>query len=295
MDSLLENLDLTYVVEDDPITATLTKLLLEKNLQGSRVQTYANGQQALDQLSWALQRNDAGEVPDLILLDLNMPMMDGWEFLDALSRLPLGRPVCVLILTSSINTDDQTKASRYQHVGGYFAKPLDMSGLARMLRLRRAANGPGAVTPLEGAAPLHHLLYQSQATTPMSETQLTELLIQSRAYNAAHSLTGVLLYSHGHIVQLLEGSEAAVHEVFARIARDPRHNTVVKLADGPVAQRQFDQWSMGFRVVNPQEFSKLTGYINPNEQNYLDPTASLPDSDLQLLLAAFVSDSSVAF
>lgn len=135
MDSLLENLDLTYVVEDDPITATLTKLLLEKNLQGSRVQTYANGQQALDQLSWALQRNDAGEVPDLILLDLNMPMMDGWEFLDAFADLPLAKKICVFILTSSIHPDDIDKAKVYKEVQGYFSKPLDHSNLLRMRQL----------------------------------------------------------------------------------------------------------------------------------------------------------------
>lgn len=124
---------LAYVVEDDPITSSITKLIVKKNLQFHEVQTHANGQRALDCLMAAL-RNEAA-VPDLILLDLNMPMMDGWEFLDAFGRLPLAMDVCVFILTSSINPDDINKAKYYKEVRGYFSKPLDKSNLARMQQL----------------------------------------------------------------------------------------------------------------------------------------------------------------
>jgi CheY-like chemotaxis protein len=126
---------LAYVVEDDPITSSITKLIVKNQLRFGEVQTYANGQRALDQLSWALQHNDAGEVPDLILLDLNMPMMDGWEFLDAFADLPLAKKICVFILTSSIHPDDIDKAKVYKEVQGYFSKPLDHSNLLRMRQL----------------------------------------------------------------------------------------------------------------------------------------------------------------
>lgn len=77
---------------------------------------YANGQKALGQLTVALQTGV--DVPDLILLDLNMPLMDGWEFMDAFSHLPLAHSVCVLVLTSSINPEDRAKAASYQNVWG---------------------------------------------------------------------------------------------------------------------------------------------------------------------------------
>ncbi|WP_375436957.1 response regulator [uncultured Hymenobacter sp.] len=124
---------LAYVVEDDPITSSITKLIVKKSLQFSEVQTYANGQRALDCLLAAL-RNEA-TIPDLILLDLNMPLMDGWEFLDAFGRLPLAMNVCVFILTSSIHPDDIDKAKYYKEVRGYFSKPLDKNNLARMQQL----------------------------------------------------------------------------------------------------------------------------------------------------------------
>ncbi len=255
--------ELVYVIEDDSTTATITRILLEKNLHSGRVQLYANGQQAFNQLAAALSKG-TDDVPDLILLDLNMPLMDGWEFLDAFSRLPLPHPVCVLVLTSSINPEDRIKAASYQSVAGYFAKPLELSSVMQILRLRRAASGPEPRKPNVAGAPLHHLVYQSHATTPLDELELARLLTQSRAYNAAHGLTGLLLYSQGSIMQLLEGSEAHVDAVFARIARDPRHTRVVKLADGPVSHRLFAQWSMGFQTINPFDFAQLTGYISPN-------------------------------
>jgi len=283
--------ELTYVVEDDPITATITKVFLEKNVRSTRVQTYANGQRALDQLATVLAQG--GELPNLILLDLNMPLMDGWEFLAAFDQLPLAVPVCVLVLTSSINPADYSKAARSPHVAGYFAKPLDLNKITHLLRLRRKALGPGP-RKLDTTRPtLHHLVYQSQTITALSESALAQLLTQSRAFNAAHGLTGVLLYSQGNILQVLEGTEGIIAATFARIARDPSHSRVVKLADGPIADRQFAHWSMGFQVIAPAEFAHLIGYLEPSQTDCLTENFRQPDPELHTLLASFTTHDSL--
>lgn len=275
-------------MKDDPITAFTTKLLLEKALGKIQVQLYSNGQHAINHLQVVIK--EGARLPDLLLLDLNMPLMDGWEFLDAFSDLPLTHPVCVLLLTSSINPEDRAKAARYQTVAGYFSKPLKLRIVSQMLRVQREACGPGfGQHNLQGA--LHYLVYQSYATLPFGDGELAKLLTQSRAFNAAHSLTGVLLYSQGHIVQLLEGSEANVRAVFARIVQDPRHHEIIKLADGAATQRLFTQWSMGFRTLNPADFKQLTGYINPDQKDYLGTNSSLPNDGLYTLLASFVDNS----
>lgn len=121
---------LAYIIENDFITAVVTELVLRKNLRRGEVQHYVNGQVAFNKLVAATQKNVG--VPDLILLDLDMPVMDGWEFLDALTTLPVAKQICVFILTSSIHPDDREKAKQYNVVKGFFSKPLDASSVAWM-------------------------------------------------------------------------------------------------------------------------------------------------------------------
>ncbi|WP_162550152.1 BLUF domain-containing protein [Hymenobacter nivis] len=110
---------------------------------------------------------------------------------------------------------------------------------------------------------LHRLVYQSSATVFLSETQLEPLLIKSRAWNTAHGLTGLLLYCDGELLQVLEGPADEVHAIFARIRGDARHAHMTKLADGPVDQRCFADWSMGFRTVNSTYLASVAGYFDP--------------------------------
>jgi hypothetical protein len=142
---------------------------------------------------------------------------------------------------------------------------------------------------------LYHLVYQSFATTPFSEEQLQALLTHSRQWNTDHSLTGVLLYSEGGIMQVLEGPEDEVRYIFNRISGDRRHSGVTKLSDGPVIQRNFSQWSMAFKAVNPDDFAQLKGYINPTQQEALSAVATHHDPGLHSVLADFLAEDTIRF
>lgn len=133
---------LVYVIENDRISSVITELIVKKNLFGGEVQCYANGQLAFEEILRA--RQAGAHLPDLIVLDLDMPLMDGWEFLDAVAGLNLSPPIWVFVLTSSIYPEDQAKALRYKAVQGFFTKPLKDAGVALMqnlLQLNRTAWG----------------------------------------------------------------------------------------------------------------------------------------------------------
>ncbi|WP_223654442.1 response regulator [Hymenobacter psoromatis] len=141
---------LAYLIENDHITAVVTELVLRKNLRRGEVQHFVNGQVAFNQLLADVKAVD--KIPDLILLDLNMPVMDGWEFLDAFMKLPLTKQVCVFVLTSSIHPDDREKAKHYGMVKGFFSKPLDGNSVAWMQQF----------VQLAGASTRAKRLYTSQ-------------------------------------------------------------------------------------------------------------------------------------
>ncbi|GAA3930244.1 BLUF domain-containing protein [Hymenobacter algoricola] len=145
------------------------------------------------------------------------------------------------------------------------------------------------------APSLYHLVYQSSATAPFSDQDLESILRQSRAWNMAHELTGVLLYSHGNIMQVLEGTEEEVRYIFGHIERDYRHIRLVKLSDGPIARRNFSQWSMGFKTVDPQDFEHLNGYLNPTRPGYLTTYSDNENISLHELLATFVTENEIRY
>lgn len=131
---------------------------------------------------------------------------------------------------------------------------------------------------------LYRLVYQSSAVVPFQGEDLTNILRHSRSRNAALGLTGLLLYNNGEILQVLEGPHKQVRSRFARIERDVRHRSVVKLACGPVQYRHFAHWALGFQALDAARFAQASEQLynlDPNEP--FEPTTRL-DTALAALL-----------
>lgn len=131
-------------------------------------------------------------------------------------------------------------------------------------------------------ASTYHVLYRSRATSAPTEAELQALLEWSRTYNAQQQLTGLLLYSDGQFVQLLEGPEAAVRALYARIQQDLRHTQVVTLSEGPGPHRWFSEWSMAFGYVDAVALHHLSQAVETQHP----PALPIEDPHLQTLLHA---------
>jgi Sensors of blue-light using FAD len=111
---------------------------------------------------------------------------------------------------------------------------------------------------------LHSIAYVSSAVNMFSEAELELLLQQVRRRNIELEITGLLLYSTGNFMQVLEGSKTGVQSVFASIARDPRHRRVVTIMDEPIESREFSEWAMAFRTVDAPTWLNLSrSWWNP--------------------------------
>lgn len=106
------------------------------------------------------------------------------------------------------------------------------------------------------------MTYVSSAKDLMSVSQLAQLLERVREKNEKLGLTGMLLYSGGNIIQVLEGPEHAVREVFAAITTDRRHTDVVTLWEEEIDDRAFPDWSMGFRDVGDHGLADMDGFTS---------------------------------
>jgi hypothetical protein len=103
-------------------------------------------------------------------------------------------------------------------------------------------------------------VYTSTATRDLTDADLAELLRQCVRNNERAGLTGLLLYRGGRFMQVLEGPDDAVRDVFAVIAADGRHTEVRLLVDEDIARRAFPDWGMAFRTVDDETVRQLDGY-----------------------------------
>ena len=104
------------------------------------------------------------------------------------------------------------------------------------------------------------LVYVSSAVRQFSPSELVDLLANCHENNATLGITGMLLYKDGNFMQVLEGDQEVVRPLYAKIGRDPRHRGLLTLLQGPLAERQFPDWSMGFRDLNAPDALSTPGY-----------------------------------
>lgn len=130
-------MDLLLCVDDDPITIMLSKMVLTRAAYAKEIITAQNGEEALQYLD-SLLESTASSTPSLIFLDLNMPVMGGWEFLDAFSHdkyRTVFASCKVIVLSSTIDPKDIEKSKSYSMVLDFMPKPISKDLLEQVNQL----------------------------------------------------------------------------------------------------------------------------------------------------------------
>ncbi|MGN8067528.1 response regulator [Mucilaginibacter sp. 22184] len=125
------------LIDDDEINNFISIKLIKKALLNTEIMACLNGKFAIEQLS-DIQRKDPEKMPDYILLDINMPIMNGWEFLDEYKRLnidPQGKSK-IYIISSSVFSNDINKAKSYPLVKDFISKPLNVEKIKELFEVR---------------------------------------------------------------------------------------------------------------------------------------------------------------
>lgn len=120
----MQLLNLIFIVDDDPIHQQIANIMIRRQGIGENVKAFSDAQDTLDYLKQ--HQDEPALLPDLILLDLNMPVMDGWEFLNDYAGFyeQLSKEIGIFVLTSSIDDKDRKKVDNFSFVKGYLTKPL---------------------------------------------------------------------------------------------------------------------------------------------------------------------------
>ena len=119
------------IIDDDDIYQFASKRIIQKFDSSIKVIAYRNGMEAMTAFTKFIQMNKA--LPDVILLDINMPIMDGWQFMEEYSKIKsgVGNDVHIYITSSSLDINDVKRAEASEGVKGFLSKPLSIETILK--------------------------------------------------------------------------------------------------------------------------------------------------------------------
>ena len=127
----MKRINTICIVEDDPMQVFIITKMIEMTEMVENTMVFNNGKEAYNKLADIVLA--AEKLPEIILLDLNMPIWDGWQFLDEFTKIPISNTVIIFILTSSNDPADLKRAEAYNLSKNYLVKPIPVEQLKAVL------------------------------------------------------------------------------------------------------------------------------------------------------------------
>jgi CheY-like chemotaxis protein len=138
MQEMNKKLNCVLLIDDDFATNFINKKIIQKTNITEHIQIALNGKEGIDYLCKRGKFESVGNEfpqPQLILLDINMPVMDGWEFIEAYKNLDLENKddIVVVMLSSSFNPADKSKAESIAEIVAFKQKPMSRDALFEII------------------------------------------------------------------------------------------------------------------------------------------------------------------
>ena len=128
----MRNKETICLIDDDEVSQFVSKRIILSINPNIQISSYLNGEQALNSFKEIVASKQ--QLPDIILLDINMPVMDGWQFMDEFNKLKsqINQPIDIYMTSSSLDTTDVSRTKMYADIKGFLPKPLDKEAFSKI-------------------------------------------------------------------------------------------------------------------------------------------------------------------
>lgn len=136
-----QKIELACIIDDDKIYVNLVRKIIEIKHLSENLLIFKNGKEALDYFKLIMENMTEDKLPDIIFLDLNMPVMDGWEFLAEFVKIKnnFEKKITLYVVSSSIDPRDLERAKSFNLVTDYLIKPIELKKFEKIFENNSAA------------------------------------------------------------------------------------------------------------------------------------------------------------
>ncbi len=127
---------LACIIDDDKLYVNLLKKIILTRKLCDNLLVFNDGKQSIDYFEALLQNMNADKIPDIIFIDLNMPVMDGWEFIERFTKIEnqFNKTITLYIVSSSIDPADINRAKSLSNIEDYLIKPAHIQELENIFK-----------------------------------------------------------------------------------------------------------------------------------------------------------------